>query len=273
MPAWLARPFAAVLRVYEPSDHRFVGTSARTCPQQPLGRNSRSWAASLAECAPPLAHVSPNERTLELNGQTYVCPTSTPLQLWESWQRLRQQIPDQVLPSVVAPSQSEHIHASYQQWRGQHPQAHNHMCTAAWHAPLAWLALFSPADRGIALQPQPVLLYRARISTARRRLARAVRIMQASIDVPPVEGMEQVGQWLTHFHPRALVELDTQGLAALLPLPAWLGSEHQPAQPDSVELVEHMLVMLRSADEAGAKQLYTQACAPWEHLRARERAN
>lgn len=112
----------------------------------------------------------------------------------------------------------------------------------AWALPEAWLALVRPDD---AERAGGGGRYLVPMSTARSRAARALRTLRLGVGETELTAeVELLARWLEAFHPRALVEVDVAGPAALT------GGE------DGAEDVRLGLECLATGDPTGAAAAY-----------------
>ncbi|MFG2194890.1 hypothetical protein [Streptomyces sp. NPDC048639] len=269
-------PYAAYLRVYEPlaafpepeRSHWYRYAERKEIPtaQDELRR-------SLADLlpVPPVpvpVHESSDAFVAVVDGVTCVCPWRTRLRGWLALEELAEQLPKPVLDAVLPPVVRRQAEADYEQWLERNPDARPWIRTATWHVPVLWFALFSAGDREYVKDAtDPVLRYRTPMVEARRRVARALRVLRDSMDEGPlIDGLEGVGRWLEEFHPRSLVELDYGGLVHALP-------EGQLAEDHSAADVAEGLQALREGDGARAGRAYERLTDRWRAVRERQFAS
>jgi hypothetical protein len=126
--------------------------------------------------------------------------------------------------------------------------------------------LFDDAERtyepsGGGESKQPVLRYRTPMVQARRRTARALRVLKESLDEGPLaEGLVEVGRWLEEFHPRSMVELDYGGLVHIIP-------ENGLAEDHSAADTAEGLAALREGDSTRAGEAYERLAERWRSIR------
>jgi hypothetical protein len=129
-----------------------------------------------------------------------------------------------------------------------------------------WFVLFDGTERtyepsGGGESKQPVLRYRTPMVQARRRTARALRVLKDTLDEGPlVEGLVDVGRWLEEFHPRSMVELDYGGLVHAIP-------ERVLAEDHSSADVAEGLAALREGDSTRAGEAYERLTDRWRGIR------
>jgi hypothetical protein len=270
-------PYAAYLRVYEP---------LAAFPQPERGHWERyarrehhpsyqdELRGSLADLlpTPPVpvpVHESDDAFVVEIDGVLCVCPWRTRLRGWQALGELPGSLPlpllDVVLPPVVRRQASD----DYEHWRERNPDARPWIRTSTWQVPLHWFVLVADEER--AYEPDgadgPSLRYRTPMVQARRRVARALKVLRDTIEEGPLtEGLVDVGRWLEEFHPRSHVELDYGGLVHTLPA-AQLDEDHSAAD------VAAGIAALRAGDGAGAGEAYALLVARWRAVRHRQFAN
>ena len=112
-----------------------------------------------------------------------------------------------------------------------------------------------------------MLRYRTPMVQARRRVARALRVLRDALeDGPLIDGLVDVGRWLEEFHPRSLVELDYGGLVHAIPA-GRLADDHSAAD------VAEGLAALREGDADRAGEAYGRLAERWRAVRDLQFAN
>jgi hypothetical protein len=138
--------------------------------------------------------------------------------------------------------------------------------------PVRWFALVGDDEReyepaGAGESKEPLLRYRTPMVQARRRVARALRVLKDALEEGPlIDGLIDVGRWLEEFHPRSLVELDYGGLVHVLPA-GELEGDHSAAD------VHEGIEALRTGDGAAAGEAYGRLVERWRSVRDRQSAN
>ncbi|WP_406284219.1 hypothetical protein [Embleya sp. NBC_00896] len=286
-------PYAAYLRVYEPlaafaepERGRWAAYAATQPTDTPAAPEAHSTAELTAQehrsglenllATPPVVappHESEDAYVQVLDGVTVVCPRQTRLRCWTALAELRREYPATVLdvfwPRVVI----DQAQVDHERWKSEHPDVHPHIHSSTWHVPVRWFVLFTPDERilvpaadGAAAGPGE-LYYRTPMVQARRRVARALRVLRDSVeDGALITGLESVGRWLEEFHPRAMVELDYGGLVRLL-------SGDDLAAENSVGDVAEGIAALGSGDGARASAAYRRITERWQSVRALEHAS
>jgi hypothetical protein len=269
-------PYAAYLRVYEPLAafpepershwYRYAAREHIPTAQDELRR-------ALADLlpVPPVpvpVHESSDAFVAVVDGVTCVCPWRTRLRGWLALEELAERLPAPVLDAVLPAVVRRQAEADYEQWLERNPDARPWIRTATWHVPVLWFALFADEERECVKDvTEPVLRYRTPMVEARRRVARALRVLRDSMgEGPLIDGLESVGRWLEEFHPRSLVELDYGGLVHALP-------EGQLAEDHSAADVAEGLQALREGDGARAGRAYERLTDRWRVVRERQFAS
>lgn len=292
-------PYTAYLRVYEPlaafpdgertTWTAYAGAAGGSAADRValVRAERRSDLVRMISIPPrPVPAEEPAEAyVLEIGGVRHLCPVQSRLRSWLALGEFRDGLPDTVLHAFVPPVSLAEADAEHAVWgRGADPWVANlpapRILTATWSVPVPWFVPFVPADRVQAERGQEVAqdldgLYRTRMSSARRRLARALRSMHrhladlASADEEDlVEDTEEIGQWLEEFHPRSWVELDLGGLATLL-------HDDQAASGADLSVAEvaGSLAALELGDLDGAALTYRSLLDRWSAVAALSHAS
>jgi hypothetical protein len=289
----VAVPYATYLRVYEPlaafpepeRSHwkQYVAAGAERTAQDELRQ-------SLADLIPVPPMPVPVQESRDafvavVEGVAHICPWHTRLRAWLALAELTEELPAPVLDAVLPPVVRAAAAADYERWRTGNPDARPWIRAATWHVPVRWFVLFDDAERtfepggateataggampgegtpgGDEKQPTvPVLRYRTAMVEARRRVARALRVLRDTLEEGPlIDGLVDLGRWLEEFHPRSLVELDYGGLVYAIP-EARLAADHSAA------LVAEGLTALRGGDGTRANEAYAELADHWRGIR------
>jgi hypothetical protein len=140
--------------------------------------------------------------------------------------------------------------------------------TSTWHVPLWWFVPFNPSQRQLCLdEGARQLVYRTAMGAARRRVGRALRILEEALpDSLITAALETLGQWLEEFHPASWLELDYGGLVHMLP------SDHLEADI-SVHDVTAGIAALGDGDPVRAGEHYNRLIERWRAVQALEQAS
>ena len=297
-------PYAAYLRVYEPLSafeepelSRWVAYAAS--PHRPRRREALEAeygeALRRATALPPI--VVPDQESEHAyvrwaDGVIYVCPWQTRLRSWLALGHLRTTARPP-LADAFSPGQAAEAARAFATTYGEGTSLRTYIQTSAWCVPLTWFAMFSPAERWLALGPrdhaaaaQPAttsavrtLIYATAMAQARRRLARGLAAVRRGLRGPldssetvrrrslaVTAELEDVGRWLEDFHPQSVVELDYGGLVNLLDDDALRGDQ-------SVAEIRAAISGLNRDEPELAIAMYRRAADRWQILRATESAN
>ncbi|WP_328914332.1 MULTISPECIES: hypothetical protein [unclassified Streptomyces] len=267
-------PYAAYLRVYEPlaafpepeRTHWY-----RYAAADPVRTAQDELRQSLADLVPvpPVAvpvHESREAYVAVIGGVTHVCPWRTRLRGWLALEQLGGLLPGPVLDVMLPPVVREQAAVDHETWRERNPDARPWIRSATWHVPVRWFALVADDEReyepaGAGESKEPLLRYRTPMVQARRRVARALRVLKDSLEEGPlIDGLIDVGRWLEEFHPRSLVELDYGGLVHAM------GDERLAADHSAADVAEG-LAALRAGDPGAAGAAYERLTERWRAVR------
>lgn len=267
-------PYAAYLRVYEPLAafpeperthwYRYAAAGPGRTAQDEL-RQSLAGLTAVPPVPVPVRE-SGDAFVAVVDGVTHVCPWRTRLRGWQALEALEELLPEPVLEAVLPAWIRSAATTEYEEWRAENPDARPWIRSATWHVPVRWFVLFDDAERtyepsGGGESKQPVLRYRTPMVQARRRTARALRVLKESLDEGPlVEGLVEVGRWLEEFHPRSMVELDYGGLVHIIP-------ENGLAEDHSAADTAEGLAALREGDSTRAGEAYERLAERWRSIR------
>ncbi|WP_028815100.1 hypothetical protein [Streptomyces flavidovirens] len=274
-------PYVSYLRVYEPLaafPEPERGHWARYAKRERLPTAQDELRRSLVDLLPippvPVpVHESGDAFVTEVDGVVCVCPWRTRLRGWLALEELPDLFPEPLLDAALPPLVRRQAAADFERWLERNPDARPWIRSSAWHVPVRWFALFSGEEREYAKaegETTPVLRYRTPMAQARRRVARALKVLREHLDAeaggPLVDGLVDVGRWLEEFHPRSLVELDYGGLAHVLP------EEHLAGDLSAADVAEG-IAALRAGDGAAAGEAYGRLTERWRVVRERQFAN
>ena len=278
VPSLLPNPYAAYLRVYEPlgafpePERTAWASYADRAPTRAtrLVAEHRSALAGVLSIPPrPVPSDEVREAfVLAVDDAVHVCPVQSRLRSWVALGQFRDGLPDALLHAFVPPASLARADADHATWGRQEVGSALRILTATWSVPVQWFIPFAPGDRVLDVSSEhPSVVHRTRMSAARRRVARALRTLRASLgDLDVVDELEEVGRWLEEFHSRSWLELDYAGLARLL------GPEGVTADT-SVADVAAAVAALSAGDDPGAAELYRTVVERWAAVSALEHAN
>jgi hypothetical protein len=297
-------PYAAYLRVYEPlpafgdADGRYWASYAASAARprrggalaaEHAGAIRRLIAAPVT--LPPAADTG-DAYVRWVDGVTYICPWQTRLRCWLGLSRLKATAPQ--LWSAAFPAGGPDPAVSGCSYR-QAPTGslRIHIQTSAWSVPAGWFVPFVPEERWLVLgadEPDAAecarptaavtrtLVYVTTMAQARMRVngaAAAIGCGGKALASASVAGdaalrtladLAQLRDWLTEFHPHALVELDYGGLVYLLDDTALRADE------SVAEMSAAVGALLRGEPEL-ASAMFRRVTRRWHALQALERAS
>ncbi|HEY5833982.1 hypothetical protein [Streptomyces sp.] len=273
-------PYAAYLRVYEPLAafpeperthwYRYVAEGATRTAQDEL-RQSLADLLPVPPVAVPV-HESADAFVAVVGGVTHICPWRTRLRGWLALEQVGALLPEPVLDAMLPPVVRRQAAADHESWRERNPDARPWIRSATWHVPVRWFALVGDDEReyepaGAGESKEPLLRYRTPMVQARRRVARALRVLKDSLEEGPlIEGLIDVGRWLEEFHPRSLVELDYGGLVHVM------GPDRLARDRSAADVAEG-LAALREGNPAAAGEAYERLTERWRVVRELQFSN
>ena len=275
----------AYLRIYEPLaafppaersawEEWLAGTPVRPTLAQEQERSLRGLIA-----VPPIAVPEGEDRSayvLEVDGARLICPWQSRLRSWLALTELRAVHGDTAVRLFWPQAVLDRADSSYDQWWAEDPEALPHILTSSWQIPIRWLVLFEISEAVLG-DGDTTLRFRTPMAQARRRGARALRVLKRAMGAGPlVEAVETLAMWLEEFHPHSVVELDYGGLLGLLAAQGALGADerHEGRVLDcSVRYVAEGMAALAAGDDAGVSAAYLRYRAKWDAVRLLGRAN
>lgn len=146
-----------------------------------------------------------------------------------------------------------------------------HVVSATWTVPVPWFALFDPTARQLELDPSggesPRVCWRGALMAVRERGERAYQTVNDSLGADgPAELLRAALDWLDHFHPESVIELDYGGLTQLL-------DEADLSRDSSAEDVHAALAALADGNAEEVAIRYERLRDFWGELAAREHHN
>ncbi len=273
------QPYAAYLRVYEPlsafpeperSRLAAVPADESTSREAVLAAEGADALRRITGTAPAMVpHAEPDEAyVLRTDHGLLYCPRQDRLRSWVALAELIGELPDHVVGNFLSTQMIGDVDRAYASWRDRNPGAAPHILTATWHVPARWFVVVDHAERRLELAAaQRSLVYRTTMADARRRVARALRVLRKAFGDDGVTGhVEEIGRWLETFHPHGVVELDYGGLVELL-------TDEALTEDDSPRQVLAALDALAGDDQEGAEAAYARLVARWEGVLALEHAS
>jgi hypothetical protein len=203
-----------------------------------------------------------------LGGSLYVCPWRTRLRVLASILSLRESFPAEVADALVPQIEARRAARELARIRRRDPRAVPAILQSAWHVPVRWFLLFEDGERTLVEGPDDgfTIRYWTALPSARRRVGRAIRVLQRGDLAPVAEIAREMDAWLSSFDVRSAVELDYADVAASL---SWneLDEDH------SARDVQAALDALEGGDIDRAGDLYQGVAGRWAEAKIRESLN
>lgn len=278
-------PYASYLRVYESlevlaaSEHDWStwladhgGESAGSDAVATLREEQHS---TLSRVVSPVASPSASDQlarayVLQHDGEVFLCPMDMPLRSWLSFSSLVDQMGNAAVNALLPPDAIARADQAFLRWRAENPAAVPHIRQTSWGIPRTWFLAVTPSERerystgdddGVGS-----IRYRTKVSTARRRVARARTTLSRLIDDEELLGeVMDLECWLDSFDRTGWLELDYAGVARLLAAPI--------DDDESARDIQTALNALRRGDFAAAGASYRAFEERWRAVNAFERAN
>lgn len=273
---------AAYLRVYEPlaafptgQRETWAAYASGAAPRSSrlVAEHRQALAGVLSVPPRPVpAEEVPEAFVIETDDTVYVCPVQSRLRSWVALGQFRDGLPDELLHAFLPPAVLAGAEADHERWGPDEVAGALRILTATWSVPVQWFVPFAPADRVDEPSAGSAVVHRARMSAARRRVARALRALRASLgDVDVVDELGELGRWLEEWHPRSWIELDYAGLARVAGRAG--NGEHGGRADTSVSDVTAALAALAAGDDEAAVERYRSVVERWAEVAALEHAN
>ncbi len=288
-------PYAAYLRVYEPltafpEPDRSIWAAYAVSEKRPrrVGALDVEHTAALWRliAVPPIVAPTRESRDAYVRRAedvTYICPWETRLRSWLAFDRFRAGMSERLAEMFVPPRVAEQADIAFEGWKRGADSLSPHILSSTWQVPLAWFVPFVAKERWLVLggqsdteahgggpttaTPTRTLIYVTPMAQARRRVARALSVVQRQVGEGfELSEVESVGRWLEEFHPHSLVELDYGGLVHMLDDAALRADE-------SVAEVAAAVTGLETGQAELALAMYKRVVARWRVVRALESAN
>lgn len=276
-------PYPSYLRVYEPL--HALSETVQTQLADDLGataENSFTWATeqatalSRAVSSPGVVAEhdhdaggagTPGSYVLRRAGHSFYCPTDVPLRSWLSFTSLLEDVGGATAHLWFSADSVANADAAFLRWRQEHPSAVPHIRQTTWGVPRTWFVLVVEDERErYDVGGRTSVRYRALITDARSRLARALTILAKVIDETELlDELTDLSTWLGAFDPGSWVELDYAGVATLL--------GDALTSDESARDIHQALAALRAGDFATAGTAYRRFEERWRVVNAFERAN
>lgn len=266
-------PYVASLRVYEPLA-AFDPADQLRWSQIEVTENTDSDEQKMAlrrvvfpespALRPDGAHV------LDIDGARYVSPWSTATRCWAAMEEFKTTLPSTVSSLFIPQGLEEVITSGIDFAEEKVP----HILTQTWIIPPRWFSLFNPEERVRGRDDQGAFtVIRTPLASAKIRSEKSHAVVQTAFGHGQVEEeIEQLGNWLSMFHPQSYLELDYGGLAGYLEMSLLSEGEDGLDADTSVEDVLSSLAGLASSDAAAAGRGYERLVTRWRKVAAFEQA-
>lgn len=262
------------LRVYQPIETFSDAEKSRWTSFSEDGDDTppgglKSWLVSAALPQDGLGtQLSEGCFVRRLDDAVYVCPWRTRLRMLAGLLAFRGSIPEEVADAFVPRAQAERATRELAAMGENDPEIRSHILHANWHVPLRWFAAFDESERVLIEDRRGLRIrYEAKMPEARRRLARALEILENSlIDEGVTEAVRELNAWLGEFPTEGLLELDYGGVAAAFQADDLAGDQ-------SAAEVWTCLEALESGDLARAGETFEALSERWTQIRSQEVVN
>lgn len=270
-------PYCCYLRVYEPlvAFTRHERGALESCLDRPGQPSTGALTvaeqrASLASLLPalPSGALTDQQRAyvLEIDGAHLVCPDEPALRIRQALRDLVSVLPENVLRVLIPAGGLDRVDFDLLRGGDTGKDGFPHILTARWHVPLAWFVIFGEGDRTVRTGPERSLRYLTPMVDARRRIARAYRLLRRTWPDWDLGALEDLGRFVEAFHPHAWVELDYGGLVHLM-------SPEALTKDQSAKDVTAALQAVAEGNDEEALIVYRRLRKRWWALRAKERAS
>lgn len=267
----------AFLRVFRPLDtfpeperakwERYILAGGAPRVTRPVYRDEapsrRSRVGLLSSAAGEFADVR------FVSGAHFVCPWRTRLRVLASIVSLRDSIPDDVARAFVPEGEARRAARELARLRRREPTAVPSMLQSPWHVPLRWFILVDDAERRLVQgdDGEYRLFYWTPLPTAAGRVERSLRVLRRTDLAPLAELIREMGEWLSSFHPRSVVELDYASVSSLF---SWDELDDDHSGRDVQEAVD---ALSEPGGAARAGELYQHVANRWADAMSRESLN
>jgi len=227
----------------------------------------REALAALLPVLPPGA-VGDGHRAyaMDVEGDVLLCPDEAALRVRDALGDLMTDLPDESLRVLLHAGGLERVDFGALREEVCASDAEPHILTARWHVPLLWFVIFGDEDRSVGIDRVPELVYRTPMVEARRRVARAHRLLARVRPEWDLEPLARLGRWIEGFHPHGWVELDYGGLVHLMT------SDALTADRSARDVTAALRAVAEGNDEE-ALIVYRRLRKRWWALRVKERAS
>lgn len=266
-------PYVASLRIYEPlsafSPAEALRWDAIPLTQQTGFEEQRRALTRIITTEPPALNPD-GAHIMEINGKKYVCPWSTAARCWAALENFKSDLPNNIAQFFLPQNAEEALTINLENIEDKVP----HIITETWMIPPRWFSLFTAEERIRGKKNEDAYTFlRATIATAKKRCMFTHQTVVASFGRGPIEGeIADLLEWMDHFHPESIIELDYGGLANYLEKSLIENGEPGLEADTSVEDLHLSLSGLASGDGARAGHGYQRLMNRWRRVAALEQA-
>jgi len=201
-------------------------------------------------------------------GTVMVCPWRTRLRMLAGLIAFRGSVPEDVAEAFVAQEEAHRATEALEEIGDQYPDVRSYISHANWHVPLRWFAAFDDSERILTEDAGGLRIrYETSLASGRRRLERALEILEASwVDEAVTSALREVAEWLEDFAEDGLLELDYGSVARMF-------SDDELVEDRTAAEVWSCLEALEGGDIVTAGRVFAALSESWAGLRAHEMAN
>jgi hypothetical protein len=202
-----------------------------------------------------------------IDGAYYVCPLRTRMRVLAALLAFRDAEPFEGSEGFVPADVARRASRELTRMRRRQPGRVACVMQSPWHVPVRWFVLFDDEERKIVERDgRHRVSYLTTTRKAIRRAERAIPALRAS-DLGPVADMiVELHQWLIAFDPRAVVELDYDGLCDFM---TWDELDNDRSARD----VQEAITALSSEEIPRSAELYQSVLTRWAEIRNHESLN
>ena len=265
---------SSYLRVYQPLDafergeqlhwERFLLHGGAPVPGRPRYADHHT-VGRLGVLAPSDADAA---EIMHLEGRTLVSPRRMRMRVLAAMVSFREAQPLELWEQFVPKKDGKRAARDLSRLRRRDPSAVAFCHQSPWHVPIRWFVLFRDDERELVEDERGHWRLRYRTTTRRaiRRAEQAIAPLRRS-DLGPIGDLIlDLHQWMTHFDPSSVLELD---YAELCDFQRWdeLDDDH------SAKEVHDALEALEAGEYPQAADVYQGVLTRWAEVRSREILN
>lgn len=204
-----------------------------------------------------------------VEGEYYVCPWRTRLRILAGILSLRETAPAEMVSAVLPETEFRRAARELAKLKRREPSAAApSMFQSPWHVPVRWFILVDEDERRLVEEAGEYrLFYWTPLPKAKKRAEQALQTIRRSELAPISELVSELAEWLSHFDPRSVLELDYASLSSLF---SWdeLDDDHSGR-----EIQEAIEALSTPGGLARAAELYQTVSNRWADAMSRESLN